>query len=280
MSTNERRAVPLWTLVVVVLLVAAVLTGVLVWHVRSPNAPSAATAALEARLAELAARADRLQRENQELRQAPGAPVPIPLPGATRIERAPTAVVTVPEGASSAELREKLNAANSSIADLEAQVQKLEGTLAKAYEESKVLTAAESEQRERADSLGRVVEALQAENRTNRDRLTQLETANLKVNEEARQAREQFSRAAQPGQELEEINRRREMHLSSILRRYRDLTEDFRSLAARLDKAGEGSSGFPGQLSRIQSAVAGAEDDLRQISGLNAQAARAAQRKK
>jgi chromosome segregation ATPase len=279
MSTNERRAVPLWTLVVV-LLAAAVLAGVLAWHVRSPNAPSAATAALEARLAELAARADQLQRENQELRQAPGAPAPVPPPGPTRIERAPTAVVTVPEGASSAELREKLNAANSSIADLEAQVQKLEGALAKAYEESKVLTAAESEQRERADSLGRVVEALQAENRTNRDRLTQLETANLKVSEEARQAREQFSRAAQPGQELEEINRRREMHLSSILRRYRDLTEDFRSLAARLDKAGEGSSGFPGQLSRIQSAVAGAEDDLRQISGLNAQATRAAQRKK
>jgi hypothetical protein len=55
-----------------------------------------------------------------------------------------------------------------------------------------------------------------------------------------------------------------------MLRRYKDVTEQYRALSARLDN--------PPDTSRIQDSIALAEEDMRQLAGLNAQASRLQQR--
>jgi chromosome segregation ATPase len=78
--------------------------------------------------------------------------------------------------------------------------------------------------------------------------------------------------------ELEEINRRRETYFTSILRRYKEVTEQYRALATRLESARDNVAPPGPELSRIQAAVASAEEDLRQLATLNAQAARIQQK--
>lgn len=67
--------------------------------------------------------------------------------------------------------------------------------------------------------------------------------------------------------------------MATILGRYRDITEQYRALANLFDNR-RGAEGTPGsatvnpgpELARIQSTVGMAEEDLRQLNGLNAQA--------
>jgi len=73
---------------------------------------------------------------------------------------------------------------------------------------------------------------------------------------------------------LQDIDRRRDIYLTSILRRYRDITGEFRAMSNMLDSSHDpNSSACSGvALSRIQNAVNSAEDDMRQLSELNARA--------
>jgi hypothetical protein len=72
--------------------------------------------------------------------------------------------------------------------------------------------------------------------------------------------------------DLEELNRRREAYVGNILRRYRDIADHFRALPAGADQSAD--------LARVNNAIQMAEEDLRQLSALNAQAARIQQRLK
>ena len=63
--------------------------------------------------------------------------------------------------------------------------------------------------------------------------------------------------------------------MSSILRRYKDLTEQYRSLSGALDGRRPDSVGVNvPDLSRIQNSILMADEELRQIASLNAQALR------
>ena len=74
--------------------------------------------------------------------------------------------------------------------------------------------------------------------------------------------------------QLQDLDNRRDAHLTSILRRYRDITSQFRAMGGMLDSSHEpNSSAFSeAALTRIQNAVSSADDDLRQLSELDAQA--------
>ena len=58
-----------------------------------------------------------------------------------------------------------------------------------------------------------------------------------------------------------------------MLSRYRDLNDQFRSVSGMLDtrSRGEGAAGMP-DLGRLQNAISLAEEDMRQLGNLNAQA--------
>jgi hypothetical protein len=62
------------------------------------------------------------------------------------------------------------------------------------------------------------------------------------------------------------------MYLSSVVRRYREMTEQYRAMDSRREREGTVVSGT--EISHIQNAVALADEELRQISVLNVQAQR------
>jgi ABC-type uncharacterized transport system ATPase subunit len=117
------------------------------------------------------------------------------------------------------------------------------------------------------------VNALEKELKSSRDRVTQVELAYQKLRDQSGTDAHKLSDIQQLAAELQSIHKRREVYLNGILRRYRQITEQYRSLsgvmqAQRTDAPAAGSA----DLSRIQDSIAMAEDDLRQLNNLNAQA--------
>jgi regulator of replication initiation timing len=214
-------------------------------------------------------RAERAEIENARLRALAGIPstAPAPLVSPPGVRRATPAPADLEPARLAIQLRENLREANSTIAELEMRIGTLEEKLRTTATENQRLSAEEQDLRERVDSTVRLVGAVQAELKSRDQRLLQLELANKNLRDSGASASERAARAAQAIREVEEIGRRRETYLADILRRFRDLTDQYRAIALRLDN--------PGDLSRIQTAVSMAEEDFKQITSLNAQAARA-----
>jgi chromosome segregation ATPase len=163
----------------------------------------------------------------------------------------------------------RLSAATASVTDLRNRVSELESAVERLNSDNKRLTASESTVKEDLDSTRRVVQAMEAELKTKSERLTQLETALRKSKEEQTALAQRSTQATAWLGEFVDVNRRREIALTSLQRRYRDLSDQLRSLALRPD--------FP-ELSRVQSTVQSAEDDLRQLNAYNVQAQRLTQK--
>ncbi len=67
--------------------------------------------------------------------------------------------------------------------------------------------------------------------------------------------------------DFDDLNRRRDQYMTNVLRRYREVTDLYRTLSLRQE-------GPRDDLSRIQNAISLAEEDMRQLQSLNAQARR------
>ncbi len=74
--------------------------------------------------------------------------------------------------------------------------------------------------------------------------------------------------------QLADITRRRDNYINSILRRYRELANEYRSFGASSASPSDRDSTFRAgpDLTRIQNTIALVEEDLRQLNGLEAQA--------
>ena len=253
-------------------LAAAGLVLALIQQSRRQTQLALRLAAAEAEKQKLLSEREALARENETLRtrlaelgeQPPQAPAPgrSPIP-ASNLEQARLII----------KLQQDLQAAQRAIMEAEVKAQELEEKLAELREQNKSLGAALEESREKLASQSRVLEAIQAELKSRNDRLVQLETTKLLLHKQNRQAAEEAARLKALLSELEEINRRRENALNSILRRYRELTDQLRGLTIRVDRASEAAAETP-ELSRLLNALAATEDELQQLSNLNAQAAR------
>lgn len=172
------------------------------------------------------------------------------------------------------QLKESLNTANAAAEQLRTRAAELEGELERLTEENRRLDTRQSELSEKLRGANSVVEALQAELKGKTDRVVPLQMANKQLREENQAANEKISRITQSMSQLEDINRRRDAYLTSILRRYRDVTDQYRALATRLENPAEGAAPAGAELSRIQSTISMAEDDLKQLNSLNVQADR------
>ena len=75
---------------------------------------------------------------------------------------------------------------------------------------------------------------------------------------------------------MQELQRRRESHLNSILRRYRDVTDQYRALTGVLEDRRQldapATAGL--DLARVQNSISMVEEDMRLINRLTAQEAR------
>lgn len=224
----------------------------------------------EAESAQLRDRSQRIEREAAALREAlvkAGQAVP----PATRpfVERAP------PSPASETSELEGLRSALAETRDVvearTARILQVEEALAKAEEENGRVSTALRERDERLASLDRLVQALQAELKTKEARIAQMEIVNRRVEDRDRMAAAEAERINRLRRDLEEIHRRQETHLLNMLRRFREVTDQYRAVAARSVNDRDGVAP-PLDLSRIQTAIASAEDDLRQVQQLGAQA--------
>lgn len=169
-----------------------------------------------------------------------------------------------------------LTAANR---ELQSRAVDLQSAVDKLSAENRKLTAETDDLRDSMERTRRVVAATEAELKTKTERLVQLETALARTREENAGATAQLRSISGLLRDFEDLNRRRENTLTSLQRRYRELTDLYRStlLAIEQQRDNPAIRQLP-DASRIQSTVLAAEDDLRQIASLNTQAQRLAQR--
>jgi chromosome segregation ATPase len=160
-------------------------------------------------------------------------------------------------------LQSQLTAANDQSTQAQASAQ---ATLQKQQEDSKA----------QLDDLQKKLDAALQQSDIARQRAAALEADNARLTATSSTTSAQTADVYRILANLEELDHRRDAYLTSILRRYRDLSSDFRNMGSMLDTSHdpnhEASAGACGgaALSRIQNAVNSAEDDLRQINDLNA----------
>jgi len=165
---------------------------------------------------------------------------------------------------------------NAEVARLQARVSELQTGVENATEENRRLASAAEELKRSLADANQTIETIRAELKSNSGRMAQIESANAKLKEEASTAGQSAVQLKQTASDLEGLFRRREMYLNNILRRYREITEQYRAmsgvLASRRDReaAPVGST----EIAHIQNAIALAEEDLKQIDALTAQASR------
>jgi chromosome segregation ATPase len=174
------------------------------------------------------------------------------------------------------QLNRELSEAQANIMGLQAQL------LSSSDEREKALASAdERHQKEQEDwqsqldALKQDLESAQAELQASRQRLAALEADNAKLRSNNSTASTRTAEFTRVVAQLQDLNSRRDAYLTSIMRRYRDITGQFRAMSGMLGSSRDSNSTSPftdAALTSIQNAVSSADDDLRQLSELNAQA--------
>ena len=171
-----------------------------------------------------------------------------------------------------AELQAQMQALSGSLAENQARNGQLETQGAAARDELTKLNALVAEMSAKLHELNLTVTALDGQIKQKDQRLNPLEAENRALQAEEQATRQRLDGVSRGARELAEIRRRREALVDSAVRNLRDLGDQYRALAARLDRTGDTASFNPGDLSRIQSAVSQADEDLRQINALSQKA--------
>jgi len=176
--------------------------------------------------------------------------------------------------------QQQLSDTRAQLQALQQRAQQLDYNSSQLQSENKRLTAAASEAREELDSLRRLNETIEAELKSKAARADAAESLARRAQSETGEAKQQLSLTATTLRELDDVASRRDTYLSNLQRKYRDVNDQLRSLSARLDRYRDTSSApsFSTDLPRLQSLVQSAEEDLRQVQSLNAQAQRLSKR--
>lgn len=204
-------------------------------------------------------------------------PATPPAGGASVPKARPEHVNPIPQPDSGADqLHSQLAASAAHVARLEARVSELETELERASEESRQTAVSKAEWKSVAEDARSTAEALRAELKKSQERAAELESANAKSREASAARTQQSTQAAQLAAELQQIYRRRDTYLTNVIRRYKELTDQYRSMVGVLESRHDREMPQPSgvELSRIQSTISLAEEDLRQLNTLNAQALR------
>lgn len=180
-----------------------------------------------------------------------------------------------------AELQKRFDSLQSQLQSVQTAKSELESSLESARAERKRLSNAEAELKEGLAAARRVVEVMESELKTKNDRVSSLESDLRRLRDSNAADSRRSSQVGAILNSFEDLNRRRENTLTSLQRRFRDLTDAYRALALRLDTQRDSQTPLQitsAEVSRINSAVQSAEDELRQLSTLNAESQRLTQR--
>jgi chromosome segregation ATPase len=236
---------------------------------------------LEKRLSDRTAQNEQLSARLNQLVPGTGqAPPSRPSTGSpsasSALEHAAALQSVTDANAQAQQLRDSLKRTTDQVTQLETRVSDLQAEIATLTAENRRLNLTGEELTKSTGDANQTVETLRAELKNNAGRLAQLETANSKLRDDISTGRQSATQLSQLTAELQDVFRRREMYLNNILRRYKDITEQYRSLAGVLDsrRDREASPVSSVEIGRIQNTLGMAEEDMKQISALNAQASR------
>lgn len=262
-----------WAAIVVICTAAAAGSAAIYWQSLLISRLRAQLAAADAEKAQLRQRVDQLTRAQA------GNPAVAPKPSSPRSSPAdPGAAQTLSaaEAEQRAErLREALAQATAETERLQSRVSELQGQVESAAADNRRLSGAVDESKRSLTDAEQAVEKLRAELKANSARAAQLDALNMRLKEEAAAGKQSASQTQQIVSDLDGIFRRREMYLNNILRRYREITEQYRAMSGVIgSRDREAATVGSTEISRIQNSIALAEEDLKQITALNAQASR------
>jgi DNA repair exonuclease SbcCD ATPase subunit len=257
-----------------VLLVCAAVVGaggVILWQARLISTQAS-------QLVARAAENDALRRRILQLSRAQPAPMsaqgPVPVP-----RSAPPHAPAADAGAAAAQqeaqrLRENLTQSSAEMSRLQGRVAELQSQIETVTTENHRLSAVAEDLRKNAADADQTLEALHAEVKKNSDRVAQLESLNTRLKEDTASRGQSAAELNQIISDLQGVFRRREMYLNNILRRYREITEQYRAMSGVMDsRRDRGAAPVGGtEIARIQNTITQAEEDLKQINALNAQA--------
>ncbi len=172
-----------------------------------------------------------------------------------------------------ARLDHDLAEARGNVTDLQSRLSAANDQIAKAQASADDrLQKQQSDSQAQMQDLQKKLDAALAASDIARQRAAVLEADNAQLKTDTSAVSTRAADVAHIISGLQDLERRRDVYLTSILRRYRDITDEFRAMSGIMDTSHDaGSSACSGAaLSRIQSAVTSAEDDMRQLSDLNA----------
>lgn len=263
----------IWFGIPTILILVVVLVSGLVWEGRTITRLQEKIAALSRENGDL------LRRVGDLTRSQPAAASALPVPAAVRAPR-PGEDAAMAEALASSEqqlrhLRDSLTQTTAETSHLQTKVGELEARLENETAENHRLSAALDDGRSNLDSANQALDALRGEVKANSTRVAELDRLNSRLKEENAARKQSSEQTQQTISDLEGILRRREMYLNNILRRYKEITEQYRGISAVRDgRDRETSPVSTAEISRIQNSIALAEEDLKQISVLSAQAER------
>jgi len=255
-----------WSLSIIVLLAAA---AAVIWQMRVNRQQAA-------RLAQSAVENVQLRQRVADLTRAAAVPAAAPAQPAAESPAAPRAAKPAanPEEAIAIQrLKLSLADANASVSRLELRADEAEAQVQDLTVDNKRLAASEADLKENLSAANNAVNALEKELRSSRERVSQVEIAYQRLRDQSGTDAHRLTEIQQLAAELQSIYNRREVYLNEILRRYRQITEQYRSLSGvmQAQRTGAPAAGSA-DLARIQDSIAMAEEDLRQLNNLNAQA--------
>lgn len=218
---------------------------------------------------------ERQIREVQAKAAVPVVPAPVTPPVAdtpkplapVRPERRPT--VENEPNPELESLRAKLQESAANMAKLQARTSELETEVLNVTAERARAAAAEQEARARVAELEKTVETLNAGRPDTERRLRDLEGEAARLRQRTVAAEQNSALVGQLSAELRDITRRQQVYATNILRRYREVTDMFRSLPGMVESKGNGP-----EVTRIQTAISMADEDVRQLNDLSARLAR------
>jgi DNA repair exonuclease SbcCD ATPase subunit len=172
-----------------------------------------------------------------------------------------------------AQLDRELAESRATITELQTQLTTIGGQSSEALASAEArLQKQQADSQAQLDDLQKKLDAALAAADIARQRTAALEADNAQMKTDNAAVNARAAEVARTISSLQDLDRRRDVYLTSILRRYRDITEEFRAMTSIMDNSHDPSSSpcSSAALSRIQSAVNSAEDDMRQLNDLSA----------
>jgi hypothetical protein len=172
-------------------------------------------------------------------------------------------------------LQQELDDARRRIGDLEAsQIAMQEAQQTATSEAGQRFASAQKDWNDRLDTLTRDLASARADLESSKQHATEAKAANERLKDAQADNAARVAETMRLVNSLQSLNQRRDSYLTSLARRYRDVSNQFRAMGGMLDSnRGPGASAMSeSAMTRIQSAVSQAEDDLRQLDEVNARA--------